>query len=475
MRPAQGCAGYLSEKFSKSGCDANYIGVTWSHAFGRSEHGSLLTAICDSKVSMPALRVLHATDSSFVDGPAALASLRAQVCDAAARFHAHLLTRDEVVAALREWTLIAHAADAAIALAAARVEECGPPPSAGASTAAEFVAMTTGTTSAKAKDCIGTGIGLRANDETRRRATEGRLSPDQAAAIADVLAVDPSAEHELLTVAEAQPLGALRDVCAKSKAAVTDMAERERQIHARRCVRRYRDRDGAEHLHATGTRADMALIDQALKPFVDSRFKQARREGVRESLEAYTFDALLDLARTSLDGSSAPGAKHKDTIRYLGILRLDLEALRRGHAEGDELCEIVGLGPISVERAREALSESILKLVLTKGVDVQNVTHLGRGPNTAQKVALLWQRPECTNVNCHRTARLEHDHVDGAEYRKTRHTRLDELEPLCDPHHDLKTYQGWALIEGTGKRPFVPPDDPRHPRYRHDGGTRRPP
>ena len=44
------------------------------------------------------------------------------------------------------------------------------------------------------------------------------------------------------------------------------------------------------------------------------------------------------------------------------------------------------------------------------------------------------------------------------------------LDPLCDPDHDLKTYEGWALVEGKGKRPMVPPDDPRHPRF-----TQRPP
>jgi hypothetical protein len=27
----------------------------------------------------------------------------------------------------------------------------------------------------------------------------------------------------------------------------------------------------------------------------------------------------------------------------------------------------------------------------------------------------------------------------------------------------LKSNQGWALVEGSGKRDFVPPGDPRHP------------
>jgi hypothetical protein len=75
-------------------------------------------------------------------------------------------------------------------------------------------------------------------------------------------------------------------------------------------------------------------------------------------------------------------------------------------------------------------------------------------------VALLWQQPECTAEGCSRT-RTETDH--RIEYRVTKHTRLDELDPACDHHHDLKTYEGWAFVEGTGKRPMVPPDDPRHP------------
>ena len=103
------------------------------------------------------------------------------------------------------------------------------------------------------------------------------------------------------------------------------------------------------------------------------------------------------------------------------------------------------------------LSESILKLVLTDGVEVRNVTHLGRGPTTAQKIALLWERPVCSRQGCGRRARLEYDHVDGYEYRTTRHTRLDELEPLCDPDHDLKTFQGWALVEAPASDPWSRP------------------
>src|SRR4051794_17230755 len=416
-------------------------------------------AHCDpSMVSMPA----RATTD--------IDALRTDVCAAVAAFDARQFDRGGAINALRQWTAIAHAAQTAASLAAARIAECGPPPSAGARDASEYIAKETGTTAAKAKERIETGALLQGHDKTRQQATAGQLSPDQAAAITDAVAADPTAEDTLLASGGDLSLRELRDRCADTKAAVTDLAEQERRVHANRSIRRYRDRDGAEHLHAIGTKRDLALIDQALKPYVEQRFQQARTDGVREPYEAYLFDGMIDLARDSLDGGTAPGPRRKDPIRHLGLLRIDLEALVRGRPVSDETCEIAGLGPISVDTARELLGESILKLVITKGVDVINVTHLGRGPNTAQKIALLWQLAECSRLGCPRRARLEDDHTYGYEYHKTKHTRLDETEPLCDPDHDLKTYKGWALVEGTGKRLMVPPDDPRHP-----NNTRPPP
>jgi hypothetical protein len=149
--------------------------------------------------------------------------------------------------------------------------------------------------------------------------------------------------------------------------------------------------------------------------------------------------------------------------RHLALLRIDAAALRRGHIDGQELCEIAGVGPVPVSVARDLLGEAIVKLVITNGVDVANITHLGRGPTVAQKIALMWTNPTCTAEGCHRR-RIEYDH--RKPWADTRHTRLDELDPLCDYHHDLKTRLRWALVAGTGKRALVPPDDPRHPQHR---------
>jgi hypothetical protein len=145
-----------------------------------------------------------------------------------------------------------------------------------------------------------------------------------------------------------------------------------------------------------------------------------------------------------------------------------VEALKRGTVKHGEVCEIPGVGPVAVSAVRDLLGESILKLVITRGVDVLNVTHLGRGPTVAQQVAVLFQQPLCTVEGCPRT-RCEYDHT--RDWRYTHHTRVDELTPHCRHHHALKTIHGWALVEGTGKRPMVPPHDPRHP----DNKNRPPP
>ena len=157
-------------------------------------------------------------------------------------------------------------------------------------------------------------------------------------------------------------------------------------------------------------------------------------------------------------------AKKRPPAKYVGVIRADLEALRRGAVTGDETCEIRGVGPVPVRVARSLLGDAILKLVITKGVDVLNVTHLGRAPTVAQQAALWWQSPCCNVAGCNRAQFVQNDH--RIEWTKTKHTRLDELDPLCTHHHDLKANHGWALVEGTGKRPMVPPDDPRHPGYR---------
>jgi hypothetical protein len=110
------------------------------------------------------------------------------------------------------------------------------------------------------------------------------------------------------------------------------------------------------------------------------------------------------------------------------------------------------------------LGEAVLKLVITRGVDVANVTHLGRGPTAAQRIALLWGTPACTNTQCGHTLGIQHDH--RTPWTQAQETVLHNLDRLCTPCHRRKTHHGWALAAGTGPRPLVPPDDLRHPANR---------
>jgi hypothetical protein len=244
-----------------------------------------------------------------------------------------------------------------------------------------------------------------------------------------------------------------------------DRDEAHERIRRERKLREFADREGAWNLHARGPVEAGALVRSVLDPIVDELFKTARSEGRKEAREAYAFDALVELARRAAGGGHVDGEKHKTpSPRFLGLIRVDHEALVRGSVEGDEVCEISGLGPIPVDVARELLGDAILKLVITKGVDVANVTHLGRSPTIAQKVALWWRSPCCEIVECVRTQRLENDH--GPDWAETHHTRYEELRRLCGHCHWLKTVLGWAIIEGTRGPVMVPPDEPRHPAYK---------
>jgi 5-methylcytosine-specific restriction endonuclease McrA len=65
--------------------------------------------------------------------------------------------------------------------------------------------------------------------------------------------------------------------------------------------------------------------------------------------------------------------------------------------------------------------------------------------------------------------KLQVDH--RVEWARVKVTELANLDWLCVPCHRRKTHEGWALVEGAGKRPMVPPGDPDHPHTRRTTGT----
>jgi len=344
-------------------------------------------------------------------------------------------------------------------LLAARVEEAGAWKRAGARSAADHLAKLGGTTAGAARRSLETSKHVAGLHEVAAAARGGVLSPAQLEAIATAAAADPAAEGRLVALSGTTNITELREEALRTRAAAdVDRDATHRRIHESRHVRTYTDAEGAWNLHARGPAEQGAAFEAKLAPLVDEMFANAQVRGSRELREAYVFDAIVALGGRD----EAPnGRSRTPKPRFLALLHVDAEALVRGETEGDERCEIPGVGPIPVRIARDLLGDAILKLVITKGVDVVNVVHLGRGPTAAQRIALLWSKPKCANVACS-SMYVQLDH--RIPWAETKHTRLQELDPLCPYDHDLKTNEGWSLVEGTGRRAFVGPGDPRHPR-----------
>jgi hypothetical protein len=264
----------------------------------------------------------------------------------------------------------------------------------------------------------------------------------------------------------------LRDESARRKAAAQDPAERHRRIHDERFVRSWTGPDGAWNLSAKGTPDAGARFMARLQSSADAIFNKARADGRREPPEADLFDALMGLGAE--DGDRTRSSSSSRTTPKV-LVRVDLEALVRGRPTEGEVCEIAGYGPVPVSVVEELLAQgdTFLAAIITKGQAVVGVAHLGRSHTAAQRTALQWLYPICAVEGCSALAReIDHRH----DWVKTLTTRFEDSDPYCKHHHYLKTYQGWGLIEGSGTRPLVPPDDPRHPNNANKGaGQERPP
>jgi hypothetical protein len=401
-------------------------------------------------------------------------------------------------------------------LAASWVADTGVWRREGDRSAAHHLARATGTSVGQAVEAIETARRLESLPEVAAQARRGALSAAQSSLIASAAAADPAAQSDLLARAAKSSLAELREECARVRAAAeSDPEARRARIHRGRYLRSYTDPDGAWNLRVRDNPEVGAEFMAALAPFTDRLFAEARAEGRREPVEAYAADALADMAAVatsaaeadtdgdvigqptgdadaatsdeatadtegdapqvtdqaadaaSAAGKPAPGRParrfRRAAARAKVIARVDLAVLLRGYPLAGETCELVGYGPVAVSAIRDMIDtgDPFLAAVATKGQDIVGVAHLGRRASAAQQTALEWLYPACAVLGCPTQVFLENDHRE--EWAKTHLTVFDWLDRLCAHHHELKTHHGWALVEGTGKRAFVPPDDPRHP------------
>jgi hypothetical protein len=386
-----------------------------------------------------------------------IAELRQAAACLAGRFDPSLVASDQLAQVLKDAGAIEKMMATVASLTAARMAACGPAATA-ARQAVRELAQAAGTSLFESNKALEASKHLVTQPDVAAAARAGQLSRQQLALVAGAVAVNAGAASRLLSLAKTGSLQELSDESARARTANQDLEARRKAIHLARSLRQYTDASGTWHLHAKGTPEEGAKVMAAMRPLADKAFEQARKEGRRERPEAYAFDGLVGLATAG--GTEAP--------RTEIIYRVDLPSMIRGYPVDGEVCEIPGFGPVSAQAVLDLMDcgDPILKAVVTKGKDVVNVTHLGRRPNVHQQTALDWLFPTCAAEGCGtRATFLETDH--RLDWSKSHFTVLELLDRLCKFHHRLKTYQGWALVHGRGKRAFVPPDDERHPLRTH--------
>jgi hypothetical protein len=334
---------------------------------------------------------------------------------------------------------------------AARYDEAGAWKRNGAKSAEDDIARKTGTPTGKARRNLSTSKRLKRQPKTDEAVRRGEVSPDQANEVSDGADASPEEEEELIRSARRDPLHELRKRSAAAKAkADRDREETRRRLHRPREVRRWNDAEGMGNLLLRLPADAMAEIDAALKPRVERAFADARDAGRFERREALTADVVQGLLVGGGDGTGASQRSQAVRPEKKVIALIDVPALNRGRVEGDEVCEIAGVGPVSVSAVRALLSDGFLTLVFRKGEDVANVTHLGRQVTARQRTAMEARGCRCEREGCASTYLLDIDHNEG--WALTHDTRLDDLSWLCWHCHDLKTRNDLRLVGPPGRR-----------------------
>ena len=386
-------------------------------------------------------------------------------------------------------------------LAAARAAASHVHTRGGHKTPAHWLAEVTGESVGQAIDVLRLGEAIEEHPGVADAYRNGKLSASGAKVVAGAVEVNPASEGELLEVAERDSLTRLRHRCLQAKAegrSKVDASKAYEAIRAARHCRTWTDSEGALRLEASFTPDAGASLLVSLERACSRVFEQARKSGRREPRDAYRADALVALvagrgAVGGQDSSGSSGARPGHaaaseptgasdaggsvnppigTTRGRGApldtgcrspdskavvhLRVDLDALRRGSVATGDTCEIPGVGPVPIETARELLGDALIQLVITNGVDVTTICHLGRSIPAPLKTALIERDRTCVVPGCDAANGLEIDHW-AVSFAHGGPASLANLARLCGHHHYLRTHRGFQLGGGPGRWSWTPP------------------
>ena len=338
---------------------------------------------------------------------------------------------------------IRRAGDSLRTVAVGQVERTNSWKGEGAKSITEWLAIETACPQYEAQAVVLLANQLQHLPVTQAALRNGVLSNAQAVEVARGAIVAPNTETQLLNLAKHSTVRDLRDATNRVVAGATDEAERHRQVHKSRYFKSWTDLDGSFNVRGRMTAANGALVMAALKPIQDEIFRSARKSGEHERPEAYAADALMALCEKAT--TKQPSETGKKTARPNAVIniRIDIDALKRGHTEHGEICEIAGVGPIPVAAATEYLGEAFLKLLVIDGTDIRTIAHMGRTIPTKLRTAVEERDRVCQVPTCDVTLGLEIDHI--VPFAEGGPASLENLVRLCKRHHLQKTHDGYRL------------------------------
>ena len=209
-----------------------------------------------------------------------------------------------------KFTKIKRAASAGAILYARRAEKTGVHEREGHKQAGSWLSNLTGEPVGKAASDLDAARAMEAHPEIAEAFLQGDISESQARQIASVADQCPDKARELIKEAQSLTFGELKKRCSDARSgssSADDEIARHERIRKSRFCRTWVDSEGAGHLEALLTPDALGVIKASLGYFEREIFAEARKNGIRESRQAYMADALVAMARASVARTGTGG------------------------------------------------------------------------------------------------------------------------------------------------------------------------
>ena len=331
-----------------------------------------------------------------------------------------------------------------------------------------LMAEVTGSSVRYALDLLDAAEAMKVLPATEAKFRSGSLTERQAIEVASAAVADPESEDELLEVAEHDSFLELQQAAARVRAAATDDEQRRRRAHRRRHLRTWVDVEGSFRFSGSLTPEAGAVLMAAIEPHRQALSRQAAesdrgKRRRRDSDAAVAADALVEMARCA--AGSAPGDPLRPTPAAVVHVRVDHAALERGHTTRGEVCEVPGVGPVTVGWVQSLLPDAVVAALLVADGEVLKVAHLGRLIPAKVKTALVERDRVLRGAGlCRRLRPGDRPHQAHRRRRAQRNGQPVPAVPVPplpqDPPRLAHLPSGQTLAVG---RPPRPPTRPQRP------------